>query len=295
MEEIAGESPVISWLSWRQRFLAAGLLPRVAAIGVGVPCLYLITLLGGVFFLLLVNLMILLGLSEFFRLMTAKGYQPSRVLGYAAAIAVSLHVYRGGTALTLLLTTIMLLVMVREIFRPRVNEALPNIAVTVLGVMYVGWLGSHFVMLRELPASAGLDDPQLGASLVFFAALVIWACDILAYVVGILVGGPRLLPRISPAKTWSGAIGGLVGGAAAGWFCAQSFLTIITPTAGALLGLASAVLGQLGDLVESMFKRDAGVKDTARLIPGHGGVLDRMDSLLFSMPFLYYWFSFNVL
>jgi phosphatidate cytidylyltransferase len=282
-------------LPLRQRFLAAGLLPRLAAIGVGVPCLYIITLRGGVFFLLLINLMILLGLSEFFKLMRAKGFEPSSVLGYTAAIAVSLTVYRGGPALTLLLTLILLMIMIREVFRPKVDQALPNIAVTVLGVMYVGWLGCHFVMLRELPGNLGVADPHLGARLVFFAALVIWACDIFAYVVGILVGKRRLMPHISPAKTWAGAIGGLAGGASAGWLCAQTFLTVITPLSGVLLGLASAVLGQLGDLVESMFKRDAGLKDSARLIPGHGGILDRMDSLLFSVPILYYWFRFSVL
>lgn len=277
-----------------QRFVAAGILPRLAVIAAGVPCLYLITLRGGIFFLLLVDLMILLGLSEFFRLMVAKGYRPSRWLGYAAAVAVSLHVYRGGPTLTLLITAILLLIMVREIFRPQVTEALPNIAVTILGVMYVGWLGSHFVMLRELPGSLGLDS-RLGARLIFFAALVIWACDTAAYVVGILIGRRRLLPHISPAKTWSGAFGGLVGGALAGWLCAQTFLPIISPAMGTLLGAVSALLGQLGDLVESLFKRDAGLKDSARLIPGHGGILDRMDSLLFSVPVLYYWFRFTVL
>ena len=281
--------------TWWRRFLLAGLLPRMVAIGIGVPCLYLITLRGGVFFLLLVNLIILLGLSEFFTLMKAKGFQPSRMLGYAAAMAVSLNMYRGGPALTLLITVFLLLIMIREVFRPSVSGALSNIAVTVLGVMYVGWLGGHFVMLRELPANLDIADPKLGAHLIFFAALVIWACDILAYVIGILVGRRRMLPHISPAKTWAGAFGGLAGGAMAGWLCAQTFLTLISPLSGALMGLVSAALGQLGDFAESMFKRDAGLKDSARLIPGHGGILDRMDSLLFSVPILYYWFRFCVL
>ncbi len=279
--------------SLRQRFLAAGALPRLAVIAVGVPCLWAITWRGGVFFLILIDVIILLGLGEFFRLMAAKGYRPSRLLGYAGALAVSLHAFRGGPALMLLVTAILLLIMMREVFRPQVEEALSNIAVTVFGVMYVGWLGSHFVMLRELPGTVGLD-PQLGARLVFFAALVIWVCDTMAYIVGILIGRRRLAPAISPAKTWSGAIGGLVGGALAGWLAAKTFLPIITPLAGGLLGLTSALLGQFGDLVESLLKRDAGLKDSARLLPGHGGVLDRMDSLLFSVPFLYYWFRFIV-
>ena len=277
-----------------QRFLRAGIVPRLAAILIGVPCLYVITLRGGIFFLLLVDLIILIGLTEYFRLMEAKGYRPSRLLGYAAGLAVSVHVYLGGPALTFVVTAILLLIMIREVFRPQVDKALTNIATTVLGVMYVGWLGSHFVLLRELPGSLGAD-PEYGARLVFFAALTIWVCDTAAYVVGILIGRKKLIPHISPAKTWAGAIGGAVGGALAGWACAVAFLPFITPLAGVLLGLASAVLGQLGDLVESLLKRDAGIKDTAQLIPGHGGVLDRVDSLLFSVPVLYYWFRFMVL
>jgi phosphatidate cytidylyltransferase len=277
-----------------QRFLSAGIVPRVAVIAIGVPCLYVITLRGGVFFLLLVDLIILAGMTEFFRLMEAKGYRPSRLLGYAASVAVSVHVYRGGPALTLVVTLILLLIMIREIFRPRVDKAVTNIAVTVLGVMYVGWLASHFVLLRELPGRLGAV-PDFGARLVFFAALVIWVCDTAAYVVGITIGRRKLIPRVSPSKTWAGAIGGTLGGALAGWLCAVAFLPFITPFSGALMGLVSAVLGQLGDLVESLLKRDAGIKDSAELIPGHGGILDRVDSLLFSVPVLYYWFRFMVL
>jgi len=277
-----------------RRFRQAGFVPRLLAILVGVPCLYVITERGGIFFLLLVVLIIVLGLTEFFHFMEAKGYRPSRLLGYAAAVAVTAHAYGGGPALTLIVTLILLLIMIREVFRREVEAALTNIAITVLGVMYVGWLGSHFVLLRELPRSQGADS-HLGAELVFFAALVIWACDTAAYVVGILIGGRKLVPHISPSKTWAGAIGGVAGGTAAGWLCAATFLGFVTPLNGALLGLASAMLGQFGDLVESLLKRDAGLKDSAQLIPGHGGILDRVDSLLFTVPMLYYWFRFVVL
>lgn len=270
------------------RFVRAGIVPRLAAILVGVPCVYIITERGGVFFLLLVDLIILLGMNEFFHLMEAKGNRPSRLLGYTAALAVSLHVYLGGPALTLVVTLILILIMIREVFRPDVDKALANIAVTVLGIMYVGWLGSHFVMLREL-------DDDYGSRIVFFGLLIIWACDTVAYIVGILLGRKKLVPHISPKKTWAGAIGGLVGGGLAGWVSAITFLPLITPAAGASLGLACALVGQFGDLVESLLKRDAGLKDSAQLIPGHGGILDRVDSLLFSMPLLFYWFRFMVL
>ncbi len=280
--------------NWWWRLRRAGIGPRLVVIVFGVPCLYVITDRGGLFFLLLVDLIILLGLNEFYDLMAAKGYQPSRWLGAGGGVAVSLHVFRGGPAVTLIVTLFLLAVMVRELLRPDVHRALTNSAVTVLGVMYVGWLGSHLVMLRELPANLGAD-PALGARLVFYLALVVWSCDTAAFLVGIAMGRHKLLPRVSPGKTMEGAAGGLVGGAVVGYLCAAGFLPFMTTFAGAVLGVVTAFVAQLGDLVESMFKRDAGTKDSARLLPGHGGVLDRMDSLLFAAPLVYYYCRYFVM
>jgi len=275
------------------RFLAAGILPRIAVIVVGVPCLYLITRRGGVFFLGLVLLVILLGLREFYALMRSKGYRPFEPLGQAAAAAIAVYAWHQGIAVPLVLTSALLVIMVRELFRGELGHALGHMAVTVFGIMYVGWLGSHLVMLRQLPAASGAPD-SVGAQMVFFAALVTWATDTGAYLAGIALGRHKLAPRISPKKTREGAVGGLVAAALVGWLCARGFAGFVTPLSGALLGLAAGVVGQLGDLVESLIKRDAGTKDTAELIPGHGGVLDRFDSLLFVVPVLYYWFRLVV-
>ncbi|MFO7608526.1 MAG: phosphatidate cytidylyltransferase [Candidatus Krumholzibacteriia bacterium] len=271
------------------RFIAAGILPRLAVIVLGVPCLYLITARGGVFFLGLVALVILLGLREFYALMRAKGHRPFAALGYFSALAMAVYAWRQGVAVPLVLTAALLAIMVRELLRGEVLHALTHMAVTVFGIMYVGWLGSHLVMLRQLPALSGAPD-EVGASMVFYAALVTWANDTGAYLAGIAVGRHPLAPRISPKKTREGALGGLAAAALVGWLCARGFAGFLTPLAGAVLGLVAGVAALLGDLVESLLKRDAGTKDTAELIPGHGGVLDRFDSLLFVVPVLYYWF-----
>lgn len=150
------------------------------------------------------------------------------------------------------------------------------------------------VMLRELPASQGAD-PLLGAQMVFYATLVTWATDSGAYLAGVSLGRHPLLPRVSPSKTWEGAVGGLVGATLVGWLCARGFAVFMTPLAGATLGLVVGLAAQLGDLVESLLKRDAGTKDSAELIPGHGGILDRFDSLLFTVPVTYYYFRLFVI
>lgn len=272
------------------RLLGAGLLPRLMVTLLAVPCLVVITLRGGVHFLLLVDLIIVLGLREFYAMTAAKGYRPYRAIGVLCGLAVSWHVYHGGPAVSLLLTLTLLGVMILELFRKEQAHPLNHIAITVLGVLYVGWLASHLVLLRELPRMAGAAE-ALGARAVLFVAAVIWMGDTFAYLVGITWGRRRLLPRVSPGKTVEGTAGGIVASGAAGAACALTFTPFLTPVGGALLGAVLGMCGVLGDLVESLLKRDVGLKDSGSVvtIPGHGGVLDRFDSLLFAAPLAYYY------
>ncbi len=278
-----------TWL----RYLQAGIVPRVVMILLGVPCLAVITWRGGVYFLLLVNLIQYFGLREFYGMVQARGYRPLTAIGTGCGLALSWYLYFGGAALSLLLTVMLMVIMAWQLVRGRIEGALDSMAVTFLGVLYVGWLGSHLVLLRELPADTGAGY-GLGALLVLFVAAVIWAGDTAAYVVGVALGRRPLAPRISPKKTVAGAVGGLGGSALAGGLCAGLLLPGLSWSAGAVVGLAGGLIGQIGDLVESLLKRDLQIKDTAELIPGHGGMLDRFDSLLFAAPVLYYYFRFFV-
>ena len=145
------------------------------------------------------------------------------------------------------------------------------------GVLYVGIAGISLIALRH--------DNEAGRDNVLFLIAVVWASDIGAYVVGRLVGGPKLAPAISPGKTWSGAVGGLlccmvIGAGAAAWATPYPDDMLKAAAIAALLGVAT----QLGDLVESAFKRHFGVKDSSALIPGHGGLLDRLDGLIAAAP-----------
>ena len=265
----------------------------MAVILVMVPCLYFITLRGGLFFLVLADLIILLGLREFYVLMKAKGYEPFEALGYFCAMAISWYAWREGVGVPLILTGSLLLIMVRELFRRDMSRSLGHIAVTIFGIMYIGWMGSHLVMMRQLPAALGVED-YIGARLGFFAALVTWSTDTGAYLFGVAFGRHKLMPRISPNKTVEGALGGLLAAGLCGWACSKGLTPFLTPLAAGIVGLVAGVMAQLGDLVESMIKRDVGIKDSAELIPGHGGILDRFDSMLFTVPFLYYYFRFFI-
>ncbi len=164
--------------------------------------------------------------------------------------------------------------------RSRGQEALD----AAYGVLYLGWPAVLLIWLRD-------GDTDIGLSWTVFAFAVAWSSDVMAYLVGSLVSGPKLWPRFSPNKTWSGFIGGLAAGTAAGaimaglfpaWFAFWPDMGL-SAAWGAMLGFAAAVATMAGDLWESALKRRFGVKDAGNLIPGHGGLLDRVDGLMFAV------------
>jgi len=151
---------------------------------------------------------------------------------------------------------------------------------TVAGVLYIGWLLSHLVALQ------GLD---YGREWVLFALFVTFASDSVAYFIGSAFGKHLLAPGISPKKTWEGAAGGIVGAIGVGLLLVLILNLPLTYIQAIPLTIAVSIFGQLGDLLESLFKRNTGVKDSGKAIPGHGGFLDRMDSIVFAGAFVYYY------
>ena len=274
---------------------------RVASGVLFVPLLWLLSNAGGVAWLGFVAVQTLLGLEEFYRMARAKGLQPVRWLGFLSALALLGLAYRPQTPNASLLATggllLLLALALRRSGQPRVLE---SAAVTAFGVFYVGWLSAHFVLLRELPWRAGLAYKD-GSSLVLYAFLVTWSCDVGAYFTGRLFGRTRPWTAISPRKTLEGAIGGFACAVIAAQIGAATFLRADTgPVAGLAprlltwphalaIGALVGVCGQVGDLVESLFKRDSASGDSSDLIPGHGGVLDRFDSLYFGAPIVYHY------
>lgn len=264
------------------------LAKRLLASAVFIPCLIFIARAGGWYYFALIAVVIVTGLAEYYRILSAKGLRPHRAVGIAAGALLSAALYLGGGAwAALTLTASALAVMIAALIGGGRERALERIAATLFGVLYVSLLGSHMVLVRELPRETGLDY-EAGFPLVIALFTMTWCYDTGAYAAGRLFGRHKLFPSISPGKTVEGALGGVVL-SVAGIFIALAIVDIpFTPLEAVLLALVASVAGQTGDLAESMLKRDAGIKDSSRAIPGHGGILDRFDSLLFSAPVLYY-------
>ncbi|MYC35349.1 MAG: phosphatidate cytidylyltransferase [Chloroflexi bacterium] len=154
----------------------------------------------------------------------------------------------------------------------------------LLGPVYIGFLLGHGLAMRDL--SGG--DGDLGQAWLLFTLLVVFACDTGAFAVGRLVGRHRMAPRISPNKTWEGAVGGLAASMGAALLVGLVFDLALPVWQQALIGAVASVAAQVGDLFESALKRAANVKDSGSIMPGHGGILDRMDSILFALPAVFY-------
>ena len=234
------------------------------------------------------------GQTEFYKLARETGLSPQRWMGLAVGVllfALNFIVFRqfsrsvtdeaGGAVLYLLLYIGLLLptLIDCELFR-RSATPLANLGATLLGVLYVAVPLSLLLYVPVL-AGDGVWRPETVLCYIF----IIWANDVFAYLVGMTFGRHRLCERLSPKKSWEGFFGGLAGAVATGLAAAYALDTNYWVWGG--LALVASLSGVAGDLVESMFKREAGVKDSGQVIPGHGGVLDRFDALLLSAPYVF--------
>ncbi|MCK4271639.1 phosphatidate cytidylyltransferase [bacterium] len=273
----------------------SALLSRILVGAVGIPFLVFMVLKGELFLLVLVDLIIVLGLWEFYRMLEVKGICPFRSLGIGGGLLLSWQLYfKTGVGNEVIITFILLVIMVAELARRRQRNSILHIAVTILGIFYVGWLSSHFILLRELPRLVGVDY-SAGGWYLLAIFIITWICDTGAYGLGRAFGRHPLLLRVSPKKTVEGAIGGLVSALLAGLLLGGVFLKDFLPLRHfVIIAIIVGTIGQIGDLVESLLKRDVQIKDTSRLLPGHGGVLDRFDSLLFIVPVTYWYLKILV-
>lgn len=223
---------------------------------------------------LLVVCMAWLCCSEFFRMTRMGGRMPNEIYGLTAAILFPLAAYfRGVAGLAVVLLLFLVAIAAWYVATPRAG--IGDVAVSVFGPIYTSFAFSAIVLVRVS------DKGVHGALLTLGVMLSLWANDAVAYLVGSRIGSHKLAPRISPNKSWEGFWAGLVGSVAVWVVLALAGVANIGVPLAAAIGLVVGIVGVVGDLFESRIKRGVGVKDSGNLIPGHGGLLDRSDSLLF--------------
>ncbi|PIQ82528.1 MAG: hypothetical protein COV76_03160 [Candidatus Omnitrophica bacterium CG11_big_fil_rev_8_21_14_0_20_64_10] len=278
----------VSWAGWNRRggvipalrriVAGGGLLAGVAWVIFGAPVWV---------FAAVTTALVWGGLREFFAMVARKGIQIERVIGYAVGLSIPLSIYASfeptkGWEL-FFITGAFLTIFTLQLTRRESSQAIVGISTALFGIFYISWCFSFLIKLRFL------EGPGLpgGAWLVAFLIGVTKGGDIGAYGIGSLIGKHALIRRISPSKTWEGTIGGLLVSVLVALLF-RPVLPAVSLQELVGLGLLLGAVGQIGDLSESLIKRDCQVKDSGRFLPGLGGVLDVLDSLLFSAPVFYF-------
>lgn len=287
------------------------LAKRVLVAVIAAPLALWIVLAGGAPLAALLAIVSAVGAWEFYRIARSAGARPLDDVGIALAgilpLAVHAH-YLGLFSMPPALTAVVVLVVMAATIWLRGIEGAPLIAAatTIFGVLYTAGMLAFGYAIRYHDIVAGYDTVGAkhlllgplslpippGGALLIFPVLVTWASDIGAYAVGRTIGGRKLIPSVSPGKTVSGALGGLLASMLVAWAYGRGVLVPVahlgfSPWGALTFGLLISVAAQVGDLFESLLKRDAKVKDSSHIIPGHGGILDRFDSLLFVLPVAY--------
>jgi phosphatidate cytidylyltransferase len=261
------------------------LVRRLATAAIGVPLLALGLFWGPPMLMVAVGAVTAaIGLYEFYVLLAARGVTALRVTGFLLATAFFLQTVRPALVPPAIVPIAALLVLSVMLTRAGdIPGSVTSAAGTLLGAAYLGGLGGTMAALRLAPPERG------GPWVLMLLLTTVMAADSAALFVGSAIGRHKLAPRISPGKTWEGLAGGVVGGILAALVVRHFGLQWIPLTDAIVLAAVVVTAGMAGDLVESLLKRWAGVKDSGALFPGHGGMLDRLDSLLFGAPVLYYY------
>ena len=269
---------------------------RILTAAIAVPILYAIFRIGGLIYLLFIMALILIGQLEFQKLLRSKSYPDQKVSGIVFSLLLAVSACMGYFYFMMTFTGAVVLVLVFELRKAVEGEKLVRAGITIFGIIYLGWLLSHAILLRNIGdikavsdyalSAQGLKDP--GFFFIFFTVACTFLNDTGAYFTGLRFGKRKLAPDISPGKTVEGTIGGIIACILTGIVVNYGFGSPLGSDWTIAFSVLIAVSAVFGDLVESAIKRGAGIKDSGAIVPGHGGVLDRFDSLIFVFPVSYY-------
>ncbi len=267
-------------------------LTALALAAVGLPAI----IYGGTFYFLIIGVFLVGGAWEYARLYRAVQFEPNEIvtIGGVFVIATARFFFPEFAALVLVVSILAAMTVHVIAYERGRDQAGLDFTVTVAGIVYIGWLGSYLLDLRNLPD---------GAWWFMFILPLVWAGDTGAYSIGAAYGRHKMSPRLSPKKSWEGYVAGIVTAIYVGVLFAYAYSSLgtkplhglIVPLQGAALGLVISALTPLGDLGESMFKRQGGLKDSSAVFPGHGGFLDRIDSWIWGASIGYFIIRYFIL
>jgi len=261
---------------------------RLAVILLLVPFGFWVIATGGWLYCLVITAMMAQAASEFAGLFMNRGHRPSRALMVAGVVLLVLSRFLFGFEYSALLLSILLLVSMawHELdFERGAHQSATDFAITLTGILYIGWLGAYLISLRQV---------EHGTWWLLLMFVGIWLADGAAYLIGSRCGRHKISKRLSPNKSWEGYLGGAVVGALGSmgfaplWAMGAGAGSGIDLQAGLIMGFVVSLIAPLGDFGVSMFKREVSAKDSSHLLPGHGGMLDRVDSWLWSAVIAYY-------
>lgn len=263
---------------------------RVIVAVLGIPLIIIVSLYGKYPFLIFAVFIGLVSFHEFSRMVRNRKYFTNNFIGYISILAVIINEYKPFIDIKTLFFLIVVLLLIFELFRNK-ESAVSNLGVSLLGIFYIGFFSSALVSLREL-YNDSIFIYDRGGYLIISILISIWICDSAAYFLGTVYGKNKLMPRVSPNKSWEGAFAGFIFSIVGMLACRFLIADFLSWSDAIIIGLIVGTAGQVGDLIESLIKRDTFVKDSSSIIPGHGGIFDRFDSLLFSAPVVYLYLSF---
>jgi len=269
------------------------LTQRILTAIFGVPVLLLIFYYGDYYFLGFVSLIVGLGSSEYFSLIQSKKINSNKIVGIIMCLILPVGAYFGYLFFIFIFTLVSVCTLFLSLKKQEISNTIEEAGSSFLGIVYIGWFLSHAVLIRNIDSSKMLPgSTEHVLNLGFFWIVFVVACTFMndtgAYFIGRYKGKHKLAPKISPTKTWEGTLSGILLSVVCAVVVNLIFSHQISYKFALLSGAIIGVTSVIGDLIESMFKRSVSIKDSGGLLPGHGGILDRFDSLILVFPVMYY-------
>lgn len=280
----------------------SNLTQRILTAIIGVPLLLLVFYFGSYYFLAFILLIVGFGSYEFFRLVDNKNLDNKKIIGIVFCIILPIGANFGYLYFIFLFTLVSIFTLFINLQKQDLSNTLIGAGTKFLGIVYIGWFLSHAILIRNINESVfpyidntNLKNNDIGFFWIVFVVACTFLNDSAAYFFGKYKGKIKLVPRLSPGKTVEGTVCGIFMALLCGMLINLIFSSPISYKWAMLLGFVVGAVAVLGDLIESMFKRSVSIKDSGGLLPGHGGVLDRFDSLILVFPVMYYLILFYYL